>query len=103
MVTMPVPACPCRHLIDTLTYKVTPNVYCLGRGCTEDVQGTCLTTETFDGPRGKRMLVTSMSLAQVRQRFQSFSIWGFPGFWQGVFRRPDIRHNRTALAPGLAE
>lgn len=57
-----------RHMIDTHTMKVTPNVYCLGdrtgSKC-EDVQGTCLTTETFMGPRGRRMLVTSHSLAEV--------------------------------------
>lgn len=57
-----------RHMIDTHTMKVTPNVYCLGdrtgSKC-EDVKGTCLTTETFMGPRGRRMLVTSHSLAEV--------------------------------------
>jgi hypothetical protein len=56
-------------MIDTHTMKVTPNVYCLGdrvgSKC-QDVKGTCLTTETFMGPRGRRMLVTSHSLAEVR-------------------------------------
>lgn len=58
------PCLLCRHLINALTLTKTPNVYCLSSKC-ETVPGTCLTTDTFDGPRGRRMLVTSMSLGQV--------------------------------------
>jgi hypothetical protein len=54
-----------RHLINAKTFAKTPNVYCLSSTC-ETVAGTCLTTDTFEGPWGRRMLVTSMSLAQVR-------------------------------------
>lgn len=55
-----------RHLINAKTFKVTPNVFCFSPTC-ETTPGTCLTTDVFDGPYGgKRMLVTSMSLGQVR-------------------------------------
>jgi hypothetical protein len=58
--------CPCSHLVNAVTYQVTPNVYCVTPNCEADsVPDRGLASAIFKSRNGPRMLISTFALSQV--------------------------------------